>query len=492
MIVAYRYPSTPTETDVFEAIYTAVREQSRTSVRFAVGREGSENKPLISLSLPLAPVDLLAALTELQSEGQEFYCENADRAEGIAAGGCLVHWTGSGSDRFDQAQRVAQDWLDQIHEIALGAAPTIRVLCQFAFGDRPAEAAQEPLWPQAPGARLFLPRWQITRQADLYRFTANFHLSDVSPPAALEATCAAIWKRYSRLRHLALLPQAQMGDLRPHAMPVSIPASAQRRQQFLDGVAALLLAIERRRMTKAVLASALDLKTRNPLPIGMALRLLRHSYSGCHVFATRCGSQTFLGASPEQLFRIRQQLLSADAIAGSTARGTTAESDRQLGNALQRSPKELHEHQIVADFIVGQLRQLGLQPSRSSKPQLLRLANIQHLHTPIAARLPAGIHPLQIVSKLHPTPAVAGLPQRTACEAITQQEAFARSLYAGPIGWMDRQRDSEFVVAIRSALVDAARVRLYAGAGIVRGSIPEREWQEVNTKLQAIASVLSL
>ncbi|MEO0410184.1 MAG: chorismate-binding protein, partial [Cyanobacteria bacterium P01_A01_bin.135] len=120
------------------------------------------------------------------------------------------------------------------------------------------------------------------------------------------------------------------------------------------------------------------------------------------------------------------------------------------------------------------------------------LANIQHLHTPITAALPPQVHPLQIVAALHPTPAMAGLPQKAACEAIARHEPFERGLYAAPLGWISQGGDSEFIVGIRSALVGDGHIRLYAGAGIVQGSQPKREWAEVMMKLQAIAAVLAL
>ncbi|MGF1536214.1 MAG: isochorismate synthase MenF [Elainellaceae cyanobacterium] len=505
MIVAYRPSSTPTKTDIIEAIYAAVREQQSQSrspecnpeqaltSKTETGPLAGSRAQFISLSLPLAPVDLLAVWSDLQTDGHGFYCENPAGVEGIAASGCLVQWTGSGSDRFAQAQQVAERWFRQIHSVGLAAQSASRILCQFSFLDCPsASGGPEDFGAAVPAATLFLPRWQVTQQGNVWRFTANFRLPEVDQIAGLDTICATIWKRYTHLRYMAALPQMEIPPLRSQVKPTLLPLSPLRRQQFLAGATALLQAINHRQLTKAVLASALDLPIDAPFSVAMALRRLRHSHSGCHIFATRCGEQTFLGASPERLFRVRQQQLWADAIAGSAPRGMTASADRRLGEALRRSSKERHEHRIVADFILGQLRQLGLRPSCSSQPNLLRLANIQHLYTAISAPIPAHVHPLQIVAKLHPTPAVAGLPQQAACRAIARHELFERSRYAGPLGWIGDGGDSEFIVAIRSALVDKDRMRLYAGAGIVQGSIPAKEWQEVTTKLQAIAAVLPL
>lgn len=487
MTVAYPHLlTTPTKADIFNAINTAVGK--RRAMR------PKEQERWITLSLPLPPIDLLAALVELQTNGHEFYWESPQLAEGLAAAGIAAQWTGSGRDRFHQAQQVADSWFARTQDIALGTSSGLHVLCRFTFadGDRHHLQVEEQPCSATAAPCLIIPRWQVTRCRATYRFTATLCLSDLGHTSAVEVACDNIWRCYTNLRQMAVLPQLDIPNLRSSARPVALRASPFREQQFLSSVKALLTAIERRHLTKVVLASALDLTHRSSFSAVTALRLLRHRHSGCHIFATRYGDQLFLGASPERLFRIRRQRLSADAIAGSSPRGSTAAADHALGETLRHSEKELHEHQIVAHFIAGQLRQLGLKPSWSPHPQILRLANIQHLHTPLTAQVPANIHPLQIVASLHPTPAVAGLPQRAACDAIAEHEPFERSLYAAPLGWISQQRDCEFIVGIRSALIDETRIRLYAGAGIVQGSVPAREWAEVNMKLQAIASVLSL
>ena len=134
--------------------------------------------------------------------------------------------------------------------------------------------------------------------------------------------------------------------------------------------------------------------------------------------------------------------------------------------------------------------ELGLKPKFNTSPQLLRLANIQHLHTPIQAVLPEGLTPLSLVKRLHPTPAVAGLPRPTASQLLKATESFDRELYAAPIGWIDANGNSEFVVGIRSALIDGRQARLFAGAGIMAQSDPRRELAEVKLKLQALLGTL--
>jgi menaquinone-specific isochorismate synthase len=143
----------------------------------------------------------------------------------------------------------------------------------------------------------------------------------------------------------------------------------------------------------------------------------------------------------------------------------------------------------VLNFITQRLCQLGLLPQILA-PRLRQLSNIQHLWTPISAVVPANIHPLKIVAQLHPTPAVAGAARDVACAEIRRYENFERGLYAAPLGWIDAKGNCEFIVGIRSALIDGDRARLYAGAGIVAGSDPDKEFAEVQLKLQALLKAL--
>lgn len=198
----------------------------------------------------------------------------------------------------------------------------------------------------------------------------------------------------------------------------------------------------------------------------------------------------FLGASPERLIQVRQRHLHTEALAGSAPRGDTPATDIQLAQSLRTSPKELHEHRLVADFIGQQLQALGLTPQLAPEPQVLQLTGIQHLQTPIQSPLPPSIHPFEVLASLHPTPAVAGVPRQAACEQIRQWEGFERSLYASPLGWIDGQGNCEFCVGIRSALIQGCEAQLFAGAGIVSGSIPAQEKAEVILKLHALLSAL--
>lgn len=291
------------------------------------------------------------------------------------------------------------------------------------------------------------------------------------------------------------LRQIKSIEHRPPYLPLPRPQSLQTQppqyHQFKSAVSAALEAIDSQKLSKIVLAHAIDIRSPIPFRLIDSLSNLRRLHPDCHVFLVSNGKgQHFMGASPERLMSISDRQLATDALAGSAPRGKTPIEDADLANRLIASEKERREHRFVIDFITQRLTELGLTPQLLSAPQLLQLSNIQHLWTPIAAKVPPNIHPLDIVAALHPTPAVAGDPCEVACQEIQRYEAFERGPYAAPLGWVDRNGNSEFIVGIRSALIAGDRARLYAGAGIVSGSNPDKELAEIQLKLQALLKAL--
>ena len=179
-----------------------------------------------------------------------------------------------------------------------------------------------------------------------------------------------------------------------------------------------------------------------------------------------------------------------DALAGSAPRGKNDFEDQNFGEKLLKSEKEKREHHAVSNFIIECLSALELAPKKASL-QLLKLSNIQHLWTPIYADILSDLKPLEIIEKLHPTPAVAGVPIDIACQEIQLSENFDRSLYGAPIGWIDFKKNCEFIVGIRSALIKENEACLYAGTGIVVGSNPEQELVEIKLKFKALLQALA-
>ncbi len=212
---------------------------------------------------------------------------------------------------------------------------------------------------------------------------------------------------------------------------------------------------------------------------------------GCHVFAVGRGDATLIAASPELLVRREGLRAGTLALAGSTRRSADPAVDDHLGEQLLRSAKDREEQAIVTRRIVQALRPHSVWVTPADEPVLARVANIQHLATPIRAQLREPVSVVELVGALHPTPAVGGEPIAAAAPLIPALEGLDRGWYAGPVGWVDEHEDGEFCVALRCALLTGPVARCYAGVGVVRDSDPAAELAETEIKLQALLPVLA-
>jgi menaquinone-specific isochorismate synthase len=437
---------------------------------------------IASFWFPLPPIDPLSVLLALPDVNQrQCYFESPSRGQAIAAWDELVSQSFSGRDRFQQARQVLETWQAQVKFLSdVNEGPYF--FCSFSFFPTLTSATGD----FAP-ATVLLTRWQVVRQRQRCALIANVLVQShtMLPPLA-----RAIAEQLSNLQTFS--PGKRLQDPRGwNTGHLKSILSAQEADRFRQKVRRTLTAIQSQVLQKQVVAHALELKHNGELGRSVALPRLRSRYPDCYIFSfSGMHGSHFIGASPERLLSIRQGRLITDALAGSAPRGRTPEDDARLGQQLLNTPKEQREHQLVLDFIVEQLKAAGLAPRFSTPPGLLRLSNIQHLHTPICADLPCQTSPLTLVEALHPTPAVAGVPTLAACDLIRQDEDCDRGLYAAPLGWVDPHGNGEFIVGIRSALIRQDCARLYAGAGIVAGSDPEKELSEIQLKLQALADAL--
>ncbi|KAG8049607.1 hypothetical protein GUJ93_ZPchr0009g1582 [Zizania palustris] len=204
----------------------------------------------------------------------------------------------------------------------------------------------------------------------------------------------------------------------------------------------------------------------------------------------------FVGNSPEQLFHRKYLNISSEALAGTRARGKTMADDFQIGQDLLLSSKEDNEFTIVRDSIKKKLEMICddvvVHPSKA----LRKLPRVQHLSAQLVARIRNEGDEFDILNTLHPSPAVCGRPTEEARQFIQDYEIFDRGMYAGPVGWFGGA-ESEFAVGIRSALVGKVRknyvghsILVYAGAGIVEGTNPSFEWDELDLKASQFAKLL--
>ena len=444
---------------------------------------------LVSISLTVDALDPLAVLESIFEPNEpHFYGERPAIGSALAGAEIAVAFEARGPGRFFDVQR----WIDETLEntIAVGdvAAPFggPHFFAAFAFYDD--VAPNEPF----PAAYIFVPRWQVALAGTATTAAANLL---VTPEGDLEPLVQRVWRAHGKFRRFDY--GADVGGM------TSPRASTERGEgtpptwtssevgDYRRAVAAGLERIAAGELNKIVLARAQDVTADRPFHPLQMLNGLRQRFPDCYSFSFTCGrGPSFIGATPERLVRVSKNALETEALAGSIRRGATASEDAALAAALLRSEKDVREHRAVLDDIVARLAPLGLKPEFPSPPQVRRLANVQHLHTPIRATLPAAVRVLDVVAAMHPTPAVGGNPRQPALARIRELEGFPRGLYAGALGWVNSRGGGEFFVGIRSALVEASRARVYAGAGIVAGSTPEKEFAETELKFRAMLDAI--
>lgn len=200
-----------------------------------------------------------------------------------------------------------------------------------------------------------------------------------------------------------------------------------------------------------------------------------------------------VGATPELLVSRHGTQVVSHPLAGSVARHADHMLDRQAANGLLSSKKDLHEHRLVVEAICDALapycRDLRVPPA----PQLRSTRAMWHLATHIEGQLRNPETPVTtLVAALHPTPAVCGTPRSAALQTIRELESFTRGYYGGAVGWVDDAGDGEWYVTIRCALLEDRTLQLFAGAGIVEGSIPEMERQETSAKFRTLLHALGI
>lgn len=261
-------------------------------------------------------------------------------------------------------------------------------------------------------------------------------------------------------------------------------------QRWRDSVRSMAIGIREGAYEKAVLATSIELESDADLPLGATLSHLRTDYPDCHVISFTAGDSTLVCASPELLISLKGGRARTLGLAASQRRGRNAAEDQKLSLDLLADAKSREEHAVVVREIVERLEDATDALEVDPEPSVRRFRNIQHLATRIAGDTRDGVDILELVERLHPTPAVCGRPRDVARQVIAEHEPFDRGWYAGPVGWLDASGDGEFAVALRTALLRGSCAWLFAGNGIMGDSDPQAEFEEVSLKLRPLAEAL--
>ncbi|SJN59292.1 Menaquinone-specific isochorismate synthase [Vibrio ruber DSM 16370] len=373
-----------------------------------------------------------------------------------------------------------QDREDREEVVALGACMT--------FSD-PAPAyqaisASQRIWggrsfdggtaknPYCKEAFFFLPQIELIREGDAWFLCANLTARDETIQA---------------LQQL----QSDIPVLPPIETEVLCVDHAPSRAQWCQLVEQALSAMTQQQFDKVVLARQSTFELTQSIQAAQLLKESRRcNDQSFHFLLAIDQRHSFVGSTPERLYQRHGEALVTEALAGTIGRSEDARQDQALSDWLIHDEKNMTENQYVVDDIVERLTPLARSVEVGAETQLVKLRRVQHLKRHITAELNPTINGVQLLGALQPTAAVAGLPRQAAKTFIERYEPFPRGWYAGSIGYISHQR-AEFCVAIRSALVMDKQVKLFAGAGIVSGSVAEHEWLELNRKMSTLLSLIT-
>lgn len=463
-------------------------------------RRASRERPVtVALRLAAPREDPLEGCVQNGTE-HRFFWEQPRHDRAFATQGALRVLECQGEGRFEAASRGARALFDRL--VLLGDPGPLwtgpLLVGGFAFH---AHAPPEAPWRGFPAGRLVLPRHIVARSGARAWHTRIALLTPESDIAA-EAAAFAAFRDRTRARpepgragaqrqpaEGASVRTASAREARPalRTVPVCSPA------RFLRRASDALEAVRSGALEKLVVARAVEVPRAGGFDVGNVLTALRAAQPGCTLFAAGHPGATFLGATPEHLVKLEGRRVHTAAVAGTAPRGRGATEDAALARALRESKKEQTEHAVVVREVREALEAVCERVEAPEAPEVLRLAGIQHLSTPVRGRLRAGtsLSVLDLVARLHPTPAVGGAPRERALAWLARHEELQRGWYAGPIGWVDPAGGGEFVVALRTALLGSTGALLYAGAGIVEGSRPVAELRETELKLRAVLRALA-
>jgi len=379
------------------------------------------------------------------------------RGDGMVAWGEIARRDTTGPGRIDEAllwwRRTTRH--ATVHDDVRVRGTGLVAFGSFAFADD-----------GAAGGALIVPRYVVGRQDGRCFFTV-IGVGGVDEVSLAEA----------------------LADSKPAGPMPPIEVSSGDEAAWHTAVSAAVAAIGTGEVNKVVLARAVEARADGPLDVRSVLARLAAEYPMCWTFHV----DGMVGATPELLARVDHGLVTSRVLAGTIRMTGDEMGDLARAGALARSSKDREEHEYAVGSVTQVLAAHCTSVNVPDEPSVLHLPNVMHLATDITGALSQPVGALDLVRELHPSAAVCGTPTLAAARVIDRLEGLDRGRYAGPVGWIDAAGDGEWCIALRCAEInrnDPARLRLFAGCGIVAASDPASEWAESEAKLEPMRAAL--
>ncbi len=430
---------------------------------------------------PINPLSFFKAGAE-KFQGERFFWKHSSEEFYIVGLGiCKQLITDQTSDRFFHVEKEWERSMENVmklnsHDVQ-GTGPT--AFGCFSFDPLKAKTS---LWSKFDDSNFRIPQYMLTVKDGQTYITTNVVCTDRDDLTMVQEVEEEIGNILNREKTISK-------DLfEETSLYKRMDINPEKWKEIVNNVALGLR--ENLTLRKVVLARESRLVFDQDINIEGVLNSLLQEQHNSFIFAYESKGDCFIGATPERLVKKEQNQVYSVCLAGSIARGKTDDEDLQLGHSLLHDKKNLVEHQYVVDMIRDAMEDTCYEVNIPEHPQLFKLKHIQHLYTPVAGKIKRDFSLLSLVERLHPTPALGGLPKEEAVEKIREVEELDRGLFGGPIGWFDHFGNGDFSVAIRSGLIQGNEASIFAGCGVVEDSVAELELEETNIKFKPMLSAL--
>ncbi len=424
-------------------------------------KPGAGNSKIVRLEVAVGNAHPLEWLT-LQDCERKVFWENRSQTEQFAGIGSALE-VKDGKDGYEKILLTVSDYLQN-------SPKAVRFFGGMRFDSKASTSTE---WQDWGTAHFTLPMVELSIVAEKAILACHIYYEE-----DIHEKLLLLQKMLESVRVEEIsIPDSPLIRLERHDLPEY--------RQWCDLVEQGLENISSGKLAKVVLARAAVFSlARDYDPTELLLQLRRQAPQAFHFCFQLAPHQSFLGITPELLYRRTGNKIESEAIASTRPRGQTLEEDERLAVELRESEKEQREHLMVLERMEGLLQQFCRKTERLSYLERLPLRHVQHLQSKVQGVLREEINDSDLLPAFHPTPAVSGVPDTEARALIRKLEPFDRGWYAGPVGWISSSQ-AEFAVGIRSGLLCGRTLRIFTGAGIVKGSVPEEEWREIEDKLQS-------
>ena len=437
---------------------------------------------LVSLHIPCEGVSLDHFLRAAQGQ-ERFYWESNRDGLAFAGVGTALELMAWGADRYENIrQRVGGLFnnalvLDEQEPLA-----SPRLFGGFSFRD---DFIPDVAWSDFTPAHFVLPHYQLVQVKGKRWLSINAQIPTGEDVTDLHrALQDALQTKLETLQH----PNPRNEQDRRYT-ELNYPLPFETWSANIQDATRRMKAGE---VKKVVVSRVAEIRFARRVDVDHALDYLAQAYPETYRFLFEPRPyHAFYGATPELLAQVEGKQFKTMALAGSIRRGKTPDEDKKLGSELLNNPKDHYEHLLVSKAIRENLEPI-MENLIIGDPGIMKLSNIQHIHTPISGTLKSDSGIIPVVQVLHPTPALGGEPRDIAMRLIGEYETVPRGWYGAPVGWIDRHMNGQFGVAIRSAVAQEKRVWLYAGCGIVADSDPQKEWDETALKFRPMLHALGI